>query len=280
MSKWSTRITGSVFSALLFQAALSAADTENSLKSLGTKINATCERPQQGATGPVGPQGPQGPRGEPGPTGPTGPTGPSGNLPGPMGPLGPTGPTGATGPTGPRGNTGPSGNSTIIPYASGGTIDLHTGNTTNVRPRIAFVSWGNYADNLPATPSTTIDIFSDFFAVNKYHPFSMPRNGVIRSLAVYFSPVATPVGPTGAMVTISAQLYTNSGVDDFFSPSGIEVDFGPLLLSSIQPGNVYSAVVNTSQFISVGSRILLVFSVTPSLSQDVVYLGMPVERLR
>jgi BclB C-terminal domain-containing protein len=147
----------------------------------------------------------------------------------------------------------------IIPYASGpaGTLTFNAGTQLSTGVAVAF---GASVSGIPITGGAINVNSIDNMA------FSMPRNGVITSIAAFFS-VSAPV-TLGAPVTINAQLYASETPDNTFSPLGSAVALTPPLTGLVTLGSVASAV-DRSQRLSVraGTRLLLVFY---ALSQAMV----------
>jgi len=220
-----------------------------------------------GATGPTGPTGLTGDTGPTGPTGPTGATGPTGptGLTGDTGPTGPTGPTGAIGPTGPTGDTGPTGpagDAAIVPFASGTPVALATviGGLLDTSSAVGFGS------NLPgiSAASGTISLLG---LTNL--AFSMPRDGVITSLAGYLS-ISVGLSLIGSTVTVSAQLFQSTTPDDtFVAVPGAVVTLAPSLTGVISIGDISSGITTGLSIpVTAGTRLLLIFSAAVTAGLD------------
>jgi BclB C-terminal domain-containing protein len=214
--------------------------------------------------GPTGPTGAVGAMGAIGPTGVTGPFGFTGAT-GPTGDTGPTGPTGATGAIGP---TGPTGSATIIPYASG-TVPLALVSTTlGLTGTVGFVGFGNSVSQLLGLGggfiNTTPPISS--FA------FSMPRDGVITSLAAYFTAEAITnisIGVSGSTGQLIAQIYASGPPpNDAFMPTGAVVTLVP----SATPSILFGIVTGLSIPVFAQERLLLVYQFVLSPPQ---LIGIP-----
>lgn len=209
-----------------------------------------------GQTGATGPTGVTGTTGATGPTGATGSTGATGAT----GPAGTAGATGATGATGVSGATGPTGATgitpemnTIVPFSSGGPITLTT-NDVGVNGVPSFIGFGAAAaGNVSLEPTidmSTIDMFS----------FIMPRDGVIKSIAAYFT-TTIPNDLTNTTVTISARLYKAESDNTFSEIPGTTVTLSPALTGDVEIGNISKGLIdNLSIPVSAGTRLLLVFS--------------------
>jgi BclB C-terminal domain-containing protein len=226
---------------------------------------------RQGATGPTGPTGPIGPTGLDG-LGVTGPTGPQGNPGGPTGPTGQTGPTGSTGdpgeqgpegpdgpqgPQGPQGDIGPTGPGAIIPYASGAAVSILIG-ALGVTGTPTFVGFGSAASGI-APISGPIDL-SDGSDLN--FAFSMPRDGVVTSLAAFFS-VTVAIATLGTIATITADLYSAAAGSNSFTATGVSVPLSNIGPGAVAFGTVLNGLSAPASFpVTAGTRLLLVFSCT------------------
>ncbi|MDC2940686.1 exosporium glycoprotein BclB-related protein [Bacillus thuringiensis] len=222
--------------------------------------------PGGGATGPTGPTGPGG-----GATGPTGPTGPGGGATGPTGPTGDTGlagatgptgatglagatgPTGATGLTGATGATGAAGGGAIIPFASGTTpaalVNALIANTGTL------LGFGFSQPGIGLAGGTSITLA---LGVGDY-AFVAPRDGVITSLAGFFSATAalSPLSP----VQVQIQILTAPAASNTFTVQG-----APLLLTpafaAIAIGSTASGIIPEAIPVVAGDKILLYVSLT------------------
>ncbi|WP_407926811.1 exosporium glycoprotein BclB-related protein [Caproicibacter fermentans] len=224
-------------------------------------------------TGPTGPTGPTGAAGlsVTGPTGPTGPTGAAGlSVTGPTGPTGPTGaaglsvtgPTGPTGPTGtaglsvtgPTGPTGAAGAGAIIPFASGTPTSLTTV-AGGLVGTLGLIGFGLNAPGVLALGVIDLSGLTNF-------AFSMPRDGVINSVAAYFS-VTAALALAGTTVTITAQLYSSPTPNDTFSPVPGALVTLPPLTGVISVGDTFNAVTTGLAIpVTAQTRLLMVFSAT------------------
>ncbi len=223
-----------------------------------------------GPTGPTGAVGPTGPAGAAGPTGATGAIGPTGaaGLAGPMGQTGATGPTGATGlagpigPTGATGPTGAAGGGTIIPFASGNTQSVTTisGGLSGTDVLLGFgastggVSASGGAIDLTGASGTQINL-----------AFSMPRDGVITSVSVYFSSISA-LSLVGTTVTLNGSLYESTTPDNTFVPvAGATVTLAPALTGILATGTISNGVVTGLNIpVTAQTRLLFVGSATAS----------------
>ena len=227
-----------------------------------------------GNTGATGPEGPEGPMGNTGATGPTGVTGATGNTgaTGPEGPEGPMGNTGATGPTGitgatgntgatgPTGPTGVGGNWTIIPYASGLPVTLSTfaGGLVGTP---AYLGFGSSGEGL-AINNNTIDLTNPAGTLTNF-AFTMPRDGTIRSIDVYFSTTAA-LSLIGSSITIQAQLYGSATPNNTFVAIGPSLlNLTPALSGVLSIGTISKGTLTGLSIpVQTGSRILLVLTAT------------------
>ena len=93
--------------------------------------------------------------------------------------------------------------------------------------------------------------------------FSVPRDGIITSIAGYFS-VVLGVTFLSTDITIRAQLYRSTTPDNVFSPiAGAFVDLAPTLGGIISIGDISSGVNDGLAIpVNAGDRLLLVFSST------------------
>ena len=211
-----------------------------------------------GDTGAAGPTGPTGDTGLAGATGPTGPTGDTG-LAGATGPTGPTGATGlagvtgATGLTGATGATGAAGGGAIIPFASGTTpaalVNALIANTGTL------LGFGFSQPGIGLAGGTSITLA---LGVGDY-AFVAPRDGVITSLAGFFSATAalSPLSP----VQVQIQILTAPAASNTFTVQG-----APLLLTpafaAIAIGSTASGIIPEAIPVVAGDKILLYVSLT------------------
>jgi BclB C-terminal domain-containing protein len=100
--------------------------------------------------------------------------------------------------------------------------------------------------------------------------FSVPRDGIITSLAGYLS-ISAALSLIGSTVTVSAQLYHSTAPNDnFVAVPGAVVTLAPPLTGLIAIGDLSSGI-NTGLNIPVtaGTRLLLVFSAQVTAGLDV-----------
>ncbi|UNL95307.1 collagen-like repeat preface domain-containing protein [Paenibacillus polymyxa] len=238
-----------------------------------------------GAAGPIGAAGPEGPAGPPGGvTGATGPTGADG-LPGAVGPAGPTGPTGAdglpgavgavgpagatgatgvggaTGATGVTGVTGATGSGAIIPFASGGPAILTTiaGGLVGTTSLIGF---GSSATGISLVGGI-IDLTGTLVGPVINFAFSIPRGGVITSIAGYFSTTAA-LTLLGSSVSITAQLFSSPTPNNtFIAVPGATVTLTPPLTDIVALGTTSSGIATGLAIpVTAQTRLLMVLSAT------------------
>ncbi|KMP38822.1 hypothetical protein TU52_00015 [Bacillus cereus] len=215
-----------------------------------------------GAAGPTGPTGDTGLAGATGPTGPTGDTGLAGAT-GATGPTGDTGPTGATGATGPTGDTGPTGltgatgatgGGAIIPFASGTTPALLVNAAlANTGTLLGFgFSQPGIAPGVGGTLTILPGVVGDY-------AFVAPRDGIITSLAGFFSATAAlaPLAP----VQIQMQIFIAPAASNTFTPVA-----PPLLLTPALPAIAIGTTATGIQAYNVpvvaGDKILVYVSLT------------------
>ncbi|WP_432749950.1 exosporium glycoprotein BclB-related protein [Paenibacillus amylolyticus] len=225
-----------------------------------------------GSTGAVGAAGVTGATGDPGVAGATGVTGATGATgdPGLAGATGVTGNTGAagiagvagaTGATGSTGVTGATGSGAIIPFASGGPAILTTiaGGLVGTTSLIGFGSSATGVSILGGT----IDLTGTIVGPLINFAFSAPRDGVITSIAAYFSTTAA-LALVGSTVTITAQLFSSPTPDNAFTAvPGAVVTLAPPLTGIIALGSISNGITTGLAIpVTAQTRLLLVFSAT------------------
>ncbi|AWU53258.1 collagen-like exosporium glycoprotein BclB [Bacillus anthracis] len=206
-----------------------------------------------GATGPTGITGATGPTGITGATGPTGTTGVTGPT-GDTGLAGATGPTGATGLTGATGATGATGGGAIIPFASGTTPALLVNAVlANTGTLLGFgFSQPGIAPGVGGTLTILPGVVGDY-------AFVAPRDGIITSLAGFFSATAAlaPLTP----VQIQMQIFIAPAASNTFTPVA-----PPLLLTPALPAIAIGTTATGIQAYNVpvvaGDKILVYVSLT------------------
>ena len=234
---------------------------------------------EDGATGATGPTGPTGATGEDGATGPTGPTGSTGatgstgptgtnGANGDRGPTGPTGITGATGATGATGSTGPTGStgaagaSAIIPFASGLPVSLTTiaGGLVGTP---AFIGFGSSAPGISII-GNTIDLTNPSGTLTNF-AFTMPRDGVITSIDVFFSTTAA-LSLVGSTITIEAKLYESIAPNNTMTVvPGTTVTLTPSLTGVISIGTISKGILTGLNInVPAGTRLMLVLTARAS----------------
>ncbi|HFK1548485.1 TPA: exosporium glycoprotein BclB-related protein [Bacillus albus] len=203
-----------------------------------------------GPTGDTGAAGPTGPTGDTGLAGATGATGPTGDT----GPTGATGPTGDTGPTGLTGATGATGGGAIIPFASGTTPALLVNAAlANTGTLLGFgFSQPGIAPGVGGTLTILPGVVGDY-------AFVAPRDGIITSLAGFFSATAAlaPLAP----VQIQMQIFIAPAASNTFTPVA-----PPLLLTPALPAIAIGTTATGIQAYNVpvvaGDKILVYVSLT------------------
>ncbi len=141
----------------------------------------------------------------------------------------------------------------IIPFASGGATIMTTvlDNLAGVQ---ALVGFGN--NTIGTLAGGLIDISgSSSFA------FSVPRDGIITSIAAYYS-VGAELDLVGSTVTITAQMYRSATPNDSFAPVvGASCTLDPPLTGLVSVGAISSGLV-TGLYIPVtaGTRLMFVLS--------------------
>ncbi|MBE0338125.1 exosporium glycoprotein BclB-related protein [Paenibacillus sp. 23TSA30-6] len=228
-----------------------------------------------GGPGPVGAAGPQGPVGPAGPAGPAGPVGAAGSVgaAGPIGAAGPVGAAGAAGATGATGTagvagatgatgvTGATGSGAIIPFASGGPAILTTiaGGLVGTTSLIGF---GSSATGISLVGGT-IDLTGTLVGPLINFAFSVPRDGVITSIAGYFSTTAA-LALVASSSTITAQLFSSPTPNNTFTAvPGASVTLAPPLTGIVALGTISSGITTGLAIpVTAQTRLLLVFSAT------------------
>ncbi len=209
------------------------------------------------------------------PLGPgTGPAGATGAT-GPAGPAGAVGATGATGPAGPAGAvgatgaTGPAGPGAIIPFASGIPVTL----TTVLGGLVGTTGLVGFGNSLSGV--SIVGGLIDLTGLTNF-AFSVPRDGIITSLAAYLS-TALELALIGSTVTITAQLYASTTPDDTFAPvPGATVTLAPSLTGVVALGFISSGLTTGLSIpVTANTRLLLVFSaaVTDGIDIATVIVG-------
>lgn len=210
-----------------------------------------------GATGVTGNTGAAGLAGVTGATGVTGDTGAAGIA----GVTGATGATGIAGVTGSTGVTGATGSGAIIPFASGGPAILTTilGGLVGTTSLIGFGSSATGVSILGGT----IDLTGTIVGPLINFAFSVPRDGVITSIAAYFSTTAA-LALVGSTVTITAQLFSSPTPDNAFTAvPGAVVTLAPPLTGIIALGSISNGITTGLTIpVTAQTRLLLVFSAT------------------
>lgn len=213
-----------------------------------------------GITGSTGATGPTGLTGTTGVTGATGPTGAAGST-GVTGPTGPTGSVGIAGATGPTGPTGAAGASAIIPFASGDPAIMTT-TFTGEPGSVALLGFGSTSNS--ELSGGAIDITGGP-GVFQNQAFSVPRDGVISSVAGFFSTTQAIV-LIGTTLTITGQLYQSTTPDNIFTPiPGALVMLAPSLTGVVTFGSISSGLTTGLNIpVTAQTRLLMVFSASAS----------------
>ncbi|MGN7351501.1 exosporium glycoprotein BclB-related protein [Paenibacillus amylolyticus] len=251
------------------QGPVGVAGSQGGVGPAGTPGAAGAQGPA-GATGVTGATGAAGPAG--GATGATGATGSTGAVgaagvtgatgdPGVAGATGVTGAAGLAGVTGSTGVTGATGSGAIIPFASGGPAILTTvlGGLVGTTSLIGFGSSATGVSILGGT----IDLTGTIVGPLINFAFSVPRDGVITSIAAYFSTTAA-LALVGSTVTITAQLFSSPTPDNAFTAvPGAVVTLAPPLTGIIALGSISNGITTGLAIpVTAQTRLLLVFSAT------------------
>ena len=180
---------------------------------------------------------------------------------GPPGPPGPPGLRGEQGLRGPRGLTGTPGNGAIIPYASGGPAILVT-TAAGLVDTGSLIGFGSSATGITLLGGT-IDLTGTIAGPLINFAFSVPRDGIITSIAAYFSNVIALT--LSGTVTITAELYISTTPDNDFTATGALVNLSPTLSGAISLGTISSGInPDLNLAVSAGNRLLMVFYATAS----------------
>lgn len=151
----------------------------------------------------------------------------------------------------------------IIPFASGGpiimttTIDGQVGNTSLIGFGSAALDVTLLNDTINLTGSTLEPVLN--------FSFSIPRKGKIMSMVAYYSNIID-LNLIGTTITITAQLFRSTTIDNTFKPiPGAIVKLGPALTDKVILGSVCKGI-STNLFIDINQedRLLLAFSSTAS----------------
>lgn len=188
---------------------------------------------------------------------------------GPRGLRGPTGPRGPSGPMGLEGPEGPPGRGAIIPFSSGlpATLETALGGAIGLSTAVGF---GN------SVPGVVIagDLIDATMLLNM--SLSVPRDGLITSIAAYFS-VFAELNLIGSEVTIRAQLYRSTVPNNTFEPvPDAFVDLAPPLTGTLNVGDITSGITDGLAIpVTAGTRLLLVFSalVTGGIDIETTVVG-------
>ncbi|MGN7412731.1 exosporium glycoprotein BclB-related protein [Paenibacillus sp. SAF-068] len=243
-----------------------ATGTTGATGAAGSAGGATGATGATGSTGAVGAAGVTGATGDPGIAGTAGVTGNTGaagiaGITGATGVTGAPGITGITGVTGSTGVTGATGSGAIIPFASGGPAILTTiaGGLVGTTSLIGF---GNSATGVSILGGT-IDLTGTVVGPLINFAFSTPRDGVITSIAAYFSTTAS-LALVGSTVTITAQLFSSPTPDNAFTAvPGAIVTLAPPLTGIIALGSISNGITTGLAIpVTAETRLLLVFSAT------------------
>ncbi|MGG1672127.1 exosporium glycoprotein BclB-related protein, partial [Paenibacillus sp. NRS-1783] len=177
------------------------------------------------------------------------------------GATGATGAAGATGATGTAGVTGATGSGAIIPFASGGPAILTTilGGLVGTTSLIGF---GSSATGISLLGGV-IDLTGTLVGPLINFAFSVPRDGVITSIAGYFSTTAA-LTLVGSTATITAQLFSSTTPDNTFTAvPGATVTLAPPLTGIIALGTISNGITTGLAIpVTAQTRLLLVFSAT------------------
>jgi len=105
--------------------------------------------------------------------------------------------------------------------------------------------------------------------------FSVPRDGIITSLAGYLS-ISAGLSLLASTVTVTARLFQSTAPDDAFVPvPGAVVTLAPAITGIINIGDVSSGLTGLNIPVTAGTRLLLIFSaeVTSGLDLATIITG-------
>jgi BclB C-terminal domain-containing protein len=163
--------------------------------------------------------------------------------------------------TGVTGVTGATGSGAIIPFSSGGPAILTTivGGLVGTTSLIGF---GSSATGISLVGGA-IDLTGSVVGPLINFAFSAPRDGVITSIAAYFSTTAA-LSLVGSTVTITAQLFSSPTPDNAFTAvPGAVVTLAPPLTGIIALGSISNGITTGLAIpVTAQTRLLLVFSAT------------------
>lgn len=161
---------------------------------------------------------------------------------------------------GPTVPTGPAGGGAIIPFASGLPV-APTTIALGLAGLPAIIGFGN-STTLPDILGATIDLTGASGLLTNL-AFSVPRDGVITSIAAYFS-VVLGLTLVGTEITVTAQLYESTTPDNIFTPiPGAVVTLSPSFTGIINVGSIASGIVDGLNIpVDAGTRLLMVFTIT------------------
>jgi len=151
----------------------------------------------------------------------------------------------------------------IIPFSSGTPIAVTSlgGGLVGVP---SFVGFGANTPGLTAF-GTTINIEGNIAGVNLNYAFSVPRNGVITALEVFFS-VTLAVGVGVGNYAIHAQLFRSAAPadNDFNGLPTTDITLTPSFPGlGIALGDIARGSADVNIAVTEGDRLLLVFYVVP-----------------
>jgi BclB C-terminal domain-containing protein len=155
------------------------------------------------------------------------------------------------------------GNGAIIPFTSGTPVTLTTvlGGLLNTSSAVGF------GINFPgiSAASGTVNLLG---LTNM--AFSMPRDGIITSLAGYLS-ISAALSLIGSTVTVTAQLFQSTTPNNtFVAVPGAVVTLSPSLTGVISSGSISSGITTGLNIpVTAGTRLLLLFSAEVTAGLDI-----------
>lgn len=193
-------------------------------------------------------KGKRGKRGPPGPQGAQGFNGANGRN----GSVGPQGPTGVNAPF-------------VIPFASGETPIAMLNATLPVLSTASLVGFGNTITGVAIAGTISTSLIGNM-------AFSMSHDGIITSIAAYFS-TATLLGvPSVGISAVRAEIWVATPpLNDLFTPSGVFVEFIlPTTPGPLPAGSTFSDIASASFPVSAQQRLLLVYSISPITTSSIL----------
>ncbi|PEW03214.1 bclB domain-containing protein [Bacillus cereus] len=150
----------------------------------------------------------------------------------------------------------------MIPYASGLPVTLTT-LLSGLAGTGGLIGFGSSAPTVSALGASIDLTGASGLLLNM--AFSVPRNGVITSIAAYFS-TTLALNIIGGSISITAQLYESTTPNNIFTPiPGAVVTLAPPLTGVINIGTIRSGITTGLTIpVTPQTRLLMVYSITSS----------------